>query len=29
MKYILWKVALLEPCDVTKHGYHLGFSQAD
>lgn len=24
MKYILWVVALLEACDVTKHGSHLG-----
>ena len=24
MKYILWVVALLETCSVTKHGSHLG-----
>ena len=24
MKYILWVVALLEGCDVTKHGRHVG-----
>lgn len=24
MKYILWLVALLEGCDVTKHGRHVG-----
>ena len=24
MRYILWVVALLEVCDVTKHGHHLG-----
>ena len=24
MRYILWVVALLEACDVTKHGRHLG-----
>ena len=24
MRYILWVVALLEVCDVTKDGYHLG-----
>ena len=24
MRYILWVVALLEVCDVTKHGRHLG-----
>ena len=24
MKYILWVVALLETCAVTKHGSHLG-----
>ena len=27
MRYILWVVALLEACDVTKHGCHLGFYQ--
>ena len=27
MRYISWVVALLESCDVTKHGSHLGFSQ--
>ena len=27
MRYISWVVALLESCDVTKHGRHLGFSQ--
>ena len=27
MRYILWVVALLEVCDVTKHGRHLGFYQ--
>ena len=27
MKYILWVVALVEVCDVTKHGRHLGFYQ--
>ena len=27
MKYILWVVALLEACDITKHGRHLGFHQ--
>jgi len=26
--YILWVMALLEVCDVTKHGRHLGFYQA-
>ena len=26
-RYILWVVALLEVCDVTKHGRHLGFYQ--
>ena len=25
MRYILWVVALLEVCDVTKNGRHLGF----
>ena len=25
--YILWLVALLEACDVTKHGHHLRFYQ--
>ncbi|CAH3190492.1 unnamed protein product, partial [Porites evermanni] len=25
MRYILWVVALLGVCDVTKHGRHLGF----
>ena len=24
MKYILWVVALLEGCDVAKHGRHVG-----
>ena len=24
MRYILWMVVLLEICDVTKHGRHLG-----
>ena len=24
MRYILWVVALLEACDVTKHGRHIG-----
>ena len=24
MRYILWVVALLEACDVTKNGRHLG-----
>ena len=24
MRYILWVVAPLEACDVTKHGRHLG-----
>ena len=24
MRYILWVVALLEACDITKHGRHLG-----
>ena len=27
MKYILWVVALLEVCDVTKHRGRLGFYQ--
>ena len=27
VRYILWVVALLEVCDVTKHGRHLGFYQ--
>ena len=27
MRYILWLVALLEACDVTNNGYHLGFYQ--
>ena len=27
MRYILRVVALLESCDVTKHGHHLGFYQ--
>ena len=27
MRYILCVVALLEVCDVTKHGRHLGFFQ--
>ena len=27
MRYILWVVTLLETCDVTKHGRHLGFYQ--
>ena len=27
MRYILWVVSLLEVCDVTKRGRHLGFSQ--
>ena len=27
MRYILWVVALLEACDVTKHNRHLGFYQ--
>ena len=27
MKYILWVVALLEACDVTNNGRHLGFYQ--
>ena len=27
LRYILWVVALLEVCDVTKHGRHLGFYQ--
>ena len=27
MKYILWVVALLEACDVTSSGRHLGFYQ--
>ena len=25
MRYILWVVALLETCDVTNNGRHLGF----
>ena len=25
MRYILWVVALLEDCDITKYGRHLGF----
>ena len=24
MRYLLWMVVLLEVCDVTKHGRHLG-----
>ena len=27
MRYILWVVVLLEVCDVTKHGCHLGSYQ--
>jgi len=27
MRYILWVVALLEACDVTNSGRHLGFYQ--
>ena len=27
MRYILWVVALLEVCDITKNGRHLGFYQ--
>ena len=27
MRYIFWVVPLLEACDVTKHGRHLGFYQ--
>ena len=27
MRYILWVLTLLEACDVTKHGRHLGFCQ--
>ena len=27
MRYILWIRVLLEVCDVTKHGRHLGFYQ--
>ena len=27
MKYILWVVALLEACDVTSNGRHLGLYQ--
>ena len=27
MRYILWVVVLLEVCDITKHGRHLGFYQ--
>ena len=27
MSYILWVVALLETCDVTNNGRHLGFYQ--
>ena len=27
MRYILWVVALLEACDVTNNGCHLGFYQ--
>ena len=27
MRYILWIRVLLEVCDVTKHGSHLGFYQ--
>ena len=26
-RYILWTVALLEACDVTNNGCHLGFYQ--
>ena len=24
MRYVLWVVGLMEACDVTKHGRHLG-----
>ena len=27
MRYIFWVVALLEACDVTNNGRHLGFYQ--
>jgi len=27
MRYILWVVALLEACDITKYGRHLRFFQ--
>ena len=27
MRYILWVVVLLEACDVTSNGRHLGFKQ--
>ena len=27
MRYILWVVALLDTCDVTNNGRHLGFYQ--
>ena len=27
MRYVLWVVALLEACDVTNNGRHLGFYQ--
>ena len=27
MSYILWVVALMETCDVTNNGRHLGFYQ--
>ena len=27
MRYILWVMALLEACDVTNNGRHLGFYQ--
>ena len=27
MRYILWVVALLQACDVTNNGRHLGFYQ--
>ena len=27
MRYILWVVTLLEACDVTNNGHHLGFYQ--
>ena len=27
MRYILWVVALLEACNVTNNGRHLGFYQ--
>ena len=27
MRYILWVVELLEACDVTNNGRHLGFYQ--